>query len=66
MVSCKMVSGEGDKGQLTDPVCLGKRVNGANKETERTTSGEKNGAANEHSIVKGKKCRGPGKGEERE
>jgi hypothetical protein len=30
-------------------------VNRANKETERTTSGEEKGSANEHSIVEGKK-----------
>jgi hypothetical protein len=51
IVSCKIVSEEGDKGRLTDPVCLGYSMDGtlANKETERTTSGEKKGAANEHS-----------------
>ena len=49
MVSCKMISEEGDEGRLTDPVCLRDRMNGANKETERTTSGEKKWAANEHS-----------------
>ena len=50
MVSCKMISEEGDEGQLTDPVCLGYSVDGtfANKET-RTASGEKKGAAKEHS-----------------
>jgi hypothetical protein len=49
IVSCKMVSEEGDKGPLTDSVCLGDSVDGTNKETERTASGEKKGAANEHS-----------------
>jgi hypothetical protein len=50
MVSCKIVSTKGDKEQLTDPVSLRYSVDGtlANKETERTPSGEK-GAVNKHS-----------------
>jgi hypothetical protein len=55
MVSCQMVSEEGDVGGLTDPVCLGDSVDGTNKERERTASGEKKGAANEHSQGEGGK-----------
>lgn len=50
MVSCEMISEEGDEVRLTDPVCLGDSLDGTNKETEteRTTSGEEKGTADEH------------------
>src|SRR5713226_3483550 len=48
IVSCEMVRKEGGMGWMTDPVSLWASVNGAHKEMEGTTGGEKKGTAEEH------------------